>query len=164
MAPAGGYQAPNNPATFSGPGKYSQRTDGGVMDSKTQGAPRITGQPYGENKDLNALQSSAPLASSNLSQPIAPAPIDVNAIKGIINQSGITPITAPTERPNEPITAGSPFGEGPGPEVLHNIIPVIDNSPVQSQDAVAQQIREAYAAYPSPVLLDLVRKLEQEGR
>lgn len=160
--PAGGYQAPRNPATFSGVGAYSQRTDGGIMDSKTQGAPRITGQAYGENKDMNAIQSAAPLAASNVQVPTNP--LDPNAIKGLLASSGITPLTAPTQRPEEPVTAGAPFGDGPGLEVLNDIIPVIDNNPVQSTDAVAQQIREAYAAYPSPALYDLVRKLEQEGR
>ena len=29
MAGKGGYQAPSSPASVSGPGKYSQRTDGG---------------------------------------------------------------------------------------------------------------------------------------
>jgi hypothetical protein len=163
MAPAGGYQAPKNPATFSGPGKYSQRTDGGVMDSKTQGAPRVTGQAYGENKELNALQSGAPLAASNVEIPKS-NPLDVNALKGIVNQSGIAPLSAPTQRPEEPITVGSPFGDGPGPEILNDIIPVIDTTSVKQSDAVAQQIREAYSAFPSPALYDLVRKLEQEGR
>lgn len=160
--PAGGYQAPREPATFSGVGANSQRTDGGIMDSKTQGAPRITGQAYGENKDLNAIQSAAPLAASNVAVPTSP--LDPNALKGLIANSGITPITAPTQRPEEPVTHGSPFGPGAGTEVLNDVIPVIDNTPVQTTDAVAQQIREAYAAFPSPALYDLVRKLEQEGR
>lgn len=160
--PAGGYQAPRNPATFSGVGAYSQRTDGGIMDSKTQGAPRITGQAYGENKELNAIQSSAPLAASPVSIPTTP--LDPNAIRGLINQAGITPLSAPTQRPDEPVTFGSPFGDGAGPEVLEGVIPVIDNDDVVPTDNVAQQIREAYAAFPSPALYDLVRKLEQEGR
>jgi hypothetical protein len=34
------------------------------------------------------------------------------------SQTPITPLFAPTERPDEPITAGVPIGPGPGPEVL----------------------------------------------
>jgi len=30
----------------------------------------------------------------------------------------ITPLDAPTERPDEPVTAGAPSGPGPGPEAL----------------------------------------------
>jgi hypothetical protein len=31
----------------------------------------------------------------------------------------LTPLTAPTERPGEPITAGMDFGPGPGSEALN---------------------------------------------
>jgi hypothetical protein len=31
----------------------------------------------------------------------------------------VTPLTAPTERPNEPVTAGMDFGAGPGSEALN---------------------------------------------
>jgi len=31
----------------------------------------------------------------------------------------LTPLTAPTERPDEPITAGMDFGAGPGSEALN---------------------------------------------
>jgi len=34
----------------------------------------------------------------------------------------------PTEAPEEPITAGLPFGDGPGPEVLHTFAPQIGES------------------------------------
>jgi hypothetical protein len=31
----------------------------------------------------------------------------------------VTPLTAPTERPDEPLTAGMDFGPGPGSEALN---------------------------------------------
>jgi hypothetical protein len=31
----------------------------------------------------------------------------------------VTPLTSPTERPNEPVTTGMDFGAGPGSEVLN---------------------------------------------
>lgn len=31
---------------------------------------------------------------------------------------GLTPLTAPTTRPNEPVTAGLTLGPGPGPEIF----------------------------------------------
>ena len=34
----------------------------------------------------------------------------------------------PTDVPEEPITAGLPFGDGPGPEVLHTFTPQIGES------------------------------------
>jgi hypothetical protein len=41
---------------------------------------------------------------------------------------GSLPHLEPTLRPNEPVTAGLPFGPGPGPEVLAN--QAAPNSPV----------------------------------
>ncbi len=84
----GGYRKPANPAPVSGPGKLSRRSDGAqpVMD--------MTGGKYGENKALREMQSAAPMAQQ---------------------QNATNPVTGlfePTQRPEEPITAGMPFGEG----------------------------------------------------
>jgi hypothetical protein len=34
------------------------------------------------------------------------------------SQTPVTPLFAPSQRPDEPITSGIPMGAGPGPEVL----------------------------------------------
>lgn len=94
----GGYREPSNPAPVSGPGALSQRTDG----NPTQGAKYISGMPYGQGQQTYSNQVAAPMAG--------------NPFQGMLG--GITPITAPTERPNEPITSGMSFGAGPGPEIL----------------------------------------------
>lgn len=94
----GGYREPSNPAPVSGPGALSQRTDGGP----TQGAKYIPGLPYGQGQQTYSNQVAQPMAG--------------NPFEGVL--AGITPLTAPTERPNEPITSGMSFGAGPGPEVL----------------------------------------------
>jgi hypothetical protein len=65
----------------------------------------ITGGKYGENKQLNELQGSAPMAQARGVQPMPAAPAQQQAKK-------VTPLFAPTERPAEPLTAGMPFGEG----------------------------------------------------
>jgi hypothetical protein len=88
----GGYRAPSNPAPVSGPGALSKRTDTPEL--------RVSGLGYGENGAVNAAAASIPDGSA----PAAPAP-------------AIVPLTAPTSRPNEPITAGAPFGPGPGPSI-----------------------------------------------
>ena len=51
----------------------------------------------------------------------------------------------PTERPNEPITTGLPFGPGAGPEVLPPANPAAQTftSSVQALSAVAQNSPEA---------------------
>lgn len=103
----GGYQKPSNPAPVSGPGALSRRTDGGP----TQGAKYMAGGRYGEGQALQEMQRSAPMAAA--------ARPNVSAPKMQPAMSPVTSIFAPTERPGEPLTAGMPFGEGPGPEALN---------------------------------------------
>lgn len=109
----GGYRRPANPAPegSSGPGKHSRRTDGGPsVDNNKQAAQYISGMPYGEGAEVNAVANAVPLAAAGnpannaaaaqpampISSPM-PMPIGFNA---------------PTERPNEPITSGVPVGPG----------------------------------------------------
>lgn len=94
MAGKGGYQAPNNPAPVSGPGALSQRTDGGPAD--TQAAKYVSGLPYGEGQEMMNIQQSAPMAATGMP---APAPV--------------IPLKAPSQRPQEPVTAGANAGLGP---------------------------------------------------
>lgn len=97
----GGYQKPNNPAPVSGPGQLSRRTDGGP--GSKQAMQQMTGGKYGENKALMEQQQGAPLAGSPTPNPRVAAP----------KQAPVTPLFAPTARPDEPVTAGMPFGPGP---------------------------------------------------
>lgn len=130
----GGYRRPENPAPVSGPGKHSRRTDGGPADPK-QAARWVPGLPYGEGQQLMDLQTEAPMAAAGGPPSLSWA--------------------GPSERPDEPVTAGAPFGAGPGPEVL----------PVGGEaDNVAAAIRAAYAQNPSPALGALVAQLDAEGR
>lgn len=101
--PSGGYQQPSNPAPVSGPSALSKRTDGGAIDGMTQPQQDYTGFAYGENKGLADQQSGARLAGD-------PFPM-----------ADITPLSAPTQRLNEPITAGINFGPGPGTEAMRGL-------------------------------------------
>jgi hypothetical protein len=87
----GGYQPPSNPAPVSGPGALSQRTD-------VQAPMTMPDAQYGEAAEFDALQGGAPM----MSEPGLPF--------GSLFDS--------TQRPNEPVTAGAPSGEGPGMEAL----------------------------------------------
>lgn len=100
---SGGYQQPSNPAPVSGPGELSQRTDGGAIDGMSQPAQEWKGLPYSENKAVNDQQAGASLAGD-------PYPT-VN----------ITPLGADTQRPDEPVTQGNPFGDGAGTEVMRGM-------------------------------------------
>jgi hypothetical protein len=99
----GGMRRPSNPAPVSGPGALSRRTDG-------QGARYIAGGEYGEGQEMMDLQTSAPMSKA----PAAPRP---RTGRQVVSEEMAppTPLFAPTERPDEPITAGAPFGPGPGP-------------------------------------------------
>ena len=62
---------------------------------------------YGEQSDYRSIQQGAPLAQSGGSSP-APTP----AGGGL---PSVTPLDAPTQNPDEPVTAGAPLGAGIGP-------------------------------------------------
>jgi hypothetical protein len=85
-----------------GPGKYSTRTDNLQMPS----------QYYGEGVETAAIKSGAPLAKTG----------DVKGMPSSevrsVAQGPITELYAPSERPDEPITAGIDMGEGPGSSAL----------------------------------------------
>lgn len=102
---SGGPRTPANPAPVSGPGAMSRRTDG-------QAIREPGGLAYGDNAELVNLQRAATMSGQTAGTTPAAAPPEVPL-------SNMTPdLFAPTSRPGEPITAGAPFGPGPGPEAL----------------------------------------------
>lgn len=105
---SGGYRQPAKPAMASGPGALSQRTDGGP--SSKQAARYVAGGDYGDG-GLMGIQQGAPMNAT----PTPQAP-QVNAQPADTQQ--VIPLTAPTMRPEEPVTAGAAAGPGPGPEAL----------------------------------------------
>lgn len=97
----GGYRKPSKPAPVSGPGKLSRRTDGGPSKGP-QPVRGMGGGAYGERKALNEQQASAPMQGGTPVPSLPP----------------VTGLFEPTQRPNEPVTAGSVLGAGPGPSAL----------------------------------------------
>jgi hypothetical protein len=102
----------------SGIGSLSKRTD---LNVSAQPARYISGLPYGQGEATYNQQVAAPMAGT------AEVPMALPEI---------TPLTAPTQRPQEPITAGVDFGPGPNSTVikLPNTQPTVLN--------VIQQIAE----------------------
>lgn len=94
----GGYQAPSKPAPASGPGKFSRRTDG-------QPLRVLPDAQYGEQATYQAQQHAAPAAQSDTSQPAELPPA--------VDMSRITPLSAPSQYPDEAVTAGADMGAGP---------------------------------------------------
>jgi hypothetical protein len=84
----------------SGPGPFSKRTD-------RQGAKQLPNAAYGEQKEFQDMQAGAPMAKTPTPQ-----------MPQINPMAGIVPLTAPTQRPDEPVTAGVDAGPGPGREIL----------------------------------------------
>jgi hypothetical protein len=87
----------------SGPASQSKRTDLGVLKQSTQPIEKMqptqpaqsyTGGTYGNNKSMSDQQAGAPLAGA----PVYPS-VD---------------LSMPTAYPDEPLSAGANYGEGPG--------------------------------------------------
>jgi hypothetical protein len=89
-------------AGASGPGKFSKRTDMSLGSTS-----------YGEGQETAALNTAAPKAKTRGiaddvgGRPASPA-----------TQTPVTPLFAPSQRPDEPITSGIDLGEGPGSSAL----------------------------------------------
>lgn len=117
----------------SGTGSMSKRTD---LNVSQQPARYISGMPYGQGQATYEQQTSAPMAQAVSPDMLGP----------------ITGITAPTERPNEPITAGVDFGPGPNstvvkmpntqPTALSVLRLIAQNDPTGETDLIFQTLSE----------------------
>ncbi len=88
-------------AGAAGPGKFSKRTD-------------LPSQYYGEGVETASVKSGAPLAATRgVADNVGGRPAGAPAVS-----APVTELFAPTERPDEPITAGIDRGVGPGSEAL----------------------------------------------
>jgi hypothetical protein len=103
-----------------GPGKFSTRTDNLQMGSTA----------YGEGVETQAIKSGAPLSKTPDVRPARAG--DVREAAG---QSPLTELYAPSQRPNEPITAGIDMGAGPGASAL-----VMQKSIAKTSDTLAKML------------------------
>lgn len=86
---------------ISGPGSFSKRTD---LQYQSEG--------YGDGVAYDAAKAGAPLAKSPDVRGATPTAVRDAA------EASVTPLFAPTQRPDEPITTGIDMGAGAGSEVL----------------------------------------------
>jgi hypothetical protein len=100
------------------------------------------GLDYGDNKALNDQAAAAPLTSQG-----TPGAGASPSSRRVLPARGPAGIFGPTDRPNEPLTAGVDFGPGPGRAPS----PVIPDDPNLLLRALVQ-------TYPHP---DLVRLLNR---
>ena len=153
--PSGGPRTPNNPAVASGPGRLSQRVDGGPASK--QAARWVAGGDYGDG-GLMDIQHGAPMAQSQGAAPASAmsGPLPANP-QGGQQEAGPQPIplTVPSQRPNEPVTNGANAGPGAGTEALR--------LPPQANQGgtTARQIVQTLASHPdaSPILKQLADTL-----
>ena len=111
--------APMNPlAGVAGPGKYSVRTDNLDMGSIA----------YGEGVETAAIKSGAPLAKTGEVRGLPASEVRAAA-------ESVTPLYAPSQRPEEPITAGIDMGAGVGSSAL-----MMGKSVEKLSDALAKML------------------------
>ena len=101
-------------------------------------------QQYGQRLAQQRAQEAVPMGQSPTT---VPSPVRQRPRTA---PGSLTPLTAPTGRPNEPITAGANFG--PGPTALGAGIPMMP-----SQGAMAvDELRQIAQIFPTDDLLDLL--------
>ena len=86
------------------------------------------------------------------------APADVQAQQVTRPVPGAQSLTRPTERPNEPITAGVDIGAGP------NAMQAGLTKPIMPQDDTLARLRALYSMFPNDDLANMISKYESRGR
>lgn len=117
---------------------YAQRTD---LNSSA-----MTPQ-YGGIKKLADAQKAVPMGASPAAAPQIQRPVPGAA----------GPLTRPTERPLEPVTAGANFGAGPN-AMAAGIIPT-----PPAQNDVLEQLAYLNSLYPNRDLENLIDSMTNSG-
>lgn len=107
------------------------------------------GQPYGAVKAQADSMKVVPMA--NRPAGAAPAPPPAAAPARTISPDETPTFGMPTSRPDEPLTAGLPFGPGRGPQ---------GPAPNPANDDVSDRLRAIYDRYPTDELADLLDELD----
>lgn len=139
MPEHGGKRTPRNPAPASGPGQLSQRTDGGPQQVQTD----VSGMPYGENQELEQMQNAAPMSASPTARSPRSRQRQARSAGRQTGQMGGPGLMSPTQRPDEPVTAGAPFGPGdsrgpmqPPPRLTSILQRMVMNDPTGDSEAL----------------------------
>jgi hypothetical protein len=99
-------EAKNPVKGVSGPGKFSSRTDLPPSNS------------YGDGVQTAEIAGGAPLASTPDVRGATNTELRAAGRQGQVSPTPLTPLFAPTQRPDEPITAGIDMGPGAGSDAL----------------------------------------------
>lgn len=104
---------------------YGNRTDLS-MNARPLPVQTATNQPYGVAGAQAAGQAVVPLAPTP--QPGAAGAPGAGAVSPTPAPGSLGAFDRPSDRPNEPITHGAPFGPGGGPEVMGMEKPILDTT------------------------------------
>lgn len=122
--------------------QYSNRSDLRNPAGKIAKAA-AKGQTYGEASAQLEAQSAVPMGASP------------TAVQPRIQPGSMGAFNRPTERPDEPVTAGASFGPGRTPTTQF-VVPA-------NNDDVLNELRALYQAYPSDELADMLDSYLREG-
>jgi hypothetical protein len=136
-------------AAVSGPGAFSQRTD-----APGQPIRELPNPDYGEATAFREQQKSAPLAEA-AGTPRVDMPSPSTAPVAPVERRPLTPVFAPSQRPDEPITAGVPYGPGPSS---------IGTEQTPQAYLTSSQLREYANADASGALAWLANMLHSQGQ
>jgi hypothetical protein len=129
--------------------KYPNR-----RDLSTQAVRTVTGQTYGQAGAQQAAQQTIPLPQQAPPPTAAPQPAQPPDLSNLTLQPGaLGPLHTPTQRPNEPLTAGLSTGPGPGPAALG----------LPAPDPVVNTLRGIYARYPNPEIAALLQEAQRRS-
>jgi hypothetical protein len=127
--------------------QYPNRSD--LRNSAKLPAKAATGQTYGEAGKQLAAQRAVPMAAP----PTAVAPV---ATQPPVAPGSMGPLNRPTERPDEPLTAGAPFGPGTTPQGMQYMGP-------RNSDPILDELRALYAQFPNDDLANMLDSYLREG-
>jgi len=115
---------------------YSNRSD------LNQPISTVPNQEYGMAKQQADAQRAIPMGASPVAS--VPVPSPAQSAGNPLPRPGDLPHTGPTNRPDEPVTAGIDYGPGPGSETFSSARP-----------PVMEQIKSAARYSSSPALSEL---------
>lgn len=101
---------------------------------------------YGQRVALERIQRAAPMGPP----PTDAVPVPEERSWPVAGSLG--PLDGPTQRPDEPVTAGIALGPGAGPEALR--------LPPGGADEIAWQLRALARRYPTPALQEILEDLD----
>ncbi len=128
---------------------YPNRSD--LRNKAKVAKAAATGQAYGKASEQMRAQSVMPVAAPPTETGAATQPVEY-ARPGTLGA-----FARPTERPNEPITAGASFGPGATPLQAGTLPRLSTETPVM------EQLRAMYIAFPNDDLADLIESYSMEG-